>query len=337
MNGLLLSLRCILAAVFAVAGIGKLLDLEGSRRALEEFGVPRRAARVAGIALPAAELAVAIALLILPTARWGAAGALLLLLVFAAGVARSMSRGQTPDCHCFGQFHSEPAGRTTLIRNAAFAVGAAVVVVAGAGVSLTGGLGSLHGAAIALVGVSVLAVLLAFAVVELWSERRRLTREREALPAANALASGLRRGTRAPDFDLVPIRGTARSLTDLTERLRPTMLVFVSPTCSHCLDLLTALGRWQGTLADRLTLAAIFSGEREAVERLCEEHELSLAMAQGEGMDAFREYRLRATPSAVPIGANGVIAGAPAEGVPAIEAMIRSAVAAGADLVPANA
>ena len=113
-----MSIRCLLAVVFIVAAIGKLLDVEGSRRALVEFGVPVRATRLGAVLLPFAELAVAILLLFVPTARWGALGALLLLLAFSAGVARAMSRGEAPDCHCFGQIHSEPAGRSTLIRNA---------------------------------------------------------------------------------------------------------------------------------------------------------------------------------------------------------------------------
>jgi len=314
----------VLAAVFAVAAVGKLLDLEGSRRALQEFGVSARAAQLGGVALPVAELAVAIALLVLPLARWGAAAALVLLLIFAGGVARAMSRGEAPDCHCFGQLHSEPAGRSTLIRNAVLAAGAAFVLARGAGPSLNGGLGSLHGAAIALVAVSVLAALLAVAVAQLWADRRRLKSER----GANAVAppSGLRRGDRAPDFDLTPVRGTARSLTDMTERLHPTLLVFVSTGCPACIQMLASLGRWQESLADSVTLAAIFSGERDQVERLCKENELRLVLTE-ERFETFQHYRLRATPSAVPVGSNGIIVGAPAEGAPAIEALIRTAVA----------
>ena len=48
MPGFVLGVRIVLAAVFAVAGIAKLLDAAGSRGALEGFGVPRRAARPAG-------------------------------------------------------------------------------------------------------------------------------------------------------------------------------------------------------------------------------------------------------------------------------------------------
>ena len=324
MDALLLSVRCLLAAVFLVAAVGKLLDIEGSRRALAEFGVPPRVSRLGGVALPVAELAVAIALLIAPSARWGAAAALLLLLMFAGGVARAMARGQAPDCHCFGQIHSEPAGRSTLIRNAVLASGAALVVVAGPGPGLDGGLASLHGAEIALVAVSVLTALLAVAVAQLWADRRRLARELRAMTSAQA-APGLRRGTWAPDFDLDPVRGTVRSLTELTERLRPTVLVFVSTGCGACIELLPSLGRWQDSLSEAVTLAAIFAGERQEVERLCGEHELSLALTQ-EQNEAFELYRLRATPSAVLVGFDGIIAGAPAEGVPAIEALIRTAV-----------
>ncbi len=324
-DAVFLSIRCLLAVVFLVAAIGKLLDLAGSRRALEEFGVPAPAARIGGVALPIVELAVAIALVFRPSARWGAAAALLLLIVFAGGVARAMSRGQAPDCHCFGQIHSEPAGPSTLIRNAVLAAGAAALVVAGPGPSLDGALGSLHGAAIALVVVSVLAALLAAATAQLWADTRRLRTRLTAAIAAQG-APGLSRGAPAPDFDLAPVRGTIHSLTELTEQLRPSVLVFVSTACGPCLQMLPTLGRWQDSLSSSLTLAAIFAGEREEVERLCAEHELSLAMAQ-EADEVFDLYELRATPSAVLVDLKGIIASAPAEGVPAIEALVRTAAA----------
>jgi len=324
-DALLLSMRCLLAVVFIVAAIGKLLDLEGSRRALVEFGVPFRAARVGGVVLPVAELAVAIAMLFVPTARWGAAGALLLLLAFSAGVARAMSRGEAPDCHCFGQIHSEPAGRSTLIRNAVLAAASAFVVVAGPGPSLDGALGTLHGAQIALVAMSVLAAVLAGAVAQLWADRRRLRAELNAAQAAE-LPPGLPRGTPAPAFELAAVRGMAGSLAELSEQAGPTVLVFLSTGCGPCQTLLPSLAHWQDALSGSVTVAAIFEGAREEVERVSAEHELSPVLAQKE-QETFGLYALRATPSAVLIGAHGTIAGAPAEGVAAIEALIRTAAA----------
>ncbi len=322
---MLLSIRGVLAVVFLVAAVGKLFDLQGSRRALEEFDVPARAARLGGIALPVAELAVAIALLIRPTAGWGAAGALLLLLAFAGGVARAMSRGQAPDCHCFGQIHSEPAGRSTLIRNGVLAAAAAVVLVAGSGPSIDGALGNLHGAAIGLVAVSVLAGVLAVAVAQLWAGKRRLVRELAGAIAAEA-PRGLPRGTPAPEFELEPVRGTVRSLIELTRLQRPIVLIFVSTNCGPCLMMLDSLADWQDSLSSSVMLAAIFSGAMDDVERLSAEHQLSLALAQS-ASETFELYGLRATPSAVLVGVDGLIAGAPAEGVPAIEALVRTAAA----------
>ena len=325
MDAVLLSIRCVLAVVFIVAAIGKLLDLEGSRRALADFGVPVRATRLGGVLLPVAELAVAISLLFVPTARWGALGALLLLLVFGAGVARAMSRGEAPDCHCFGQIHSEPAGRSTLVRNAVLAAAAVLVVVAGPGPSLDGALGSLHGAQIALVATSVLAAVLAVEVAQLWAEGRRLRSELNAAQAAQA-PPGLPRGIPAPEFELAAVRGTAGSLTELTERALPTVLVFLSTGCGPCQALLPSLAHWQDALSGSVTVTAIFEGAREEVELMSAEHELSPVLAQKE-QETFELYALRATPSAVLIGPGGAIAGAPAEGVTAIEALVRTAAA----------
>ena len=44
-----------------------------------------------------------------------------------------MARGEEPDCHCFGQIHSAPAGPPTLARNAVLAGCAAVIVAYGSG------------------------------------------------------------------------------------------------------------------------------------------------------------------------------------------------------------
>jgi uncharacterized membrane protein YphA (DoxX/SURF4 family) len=55
----LLIARLLLALVFAVAGLAKLLDREGSRRTIVDFGVPSALAAPLGLVLPLAELAVA--------------------------------------------------------------------------------------------------------------------------------------------------------------------------------------------------------------------------------------------------------------------------------------
>ncbi len=327
MSALLLCARCVLAAVFLVAAAGKLLDLPGSRKALEEFGVPARVAALAGPALPIGEMAVAVALLIRPIAVAGAAGGLLLLIVFVAGVARAMAQGRAPDCHCFGQIHSEPAGPATLARNVVLASPALLIVIAGSGPSLDGGLSSLDGTQVALVATAVLAAALGLTAATLWGKTRRLQRELVSVRASKQ-PPGLPRGAPAPGFALAAIRGGASTLEDLRRPSQPTVLVFLSTRCVPCLTMLPKLADWQESLTNAVSLPAIFAGEHAEIERVAAEAGLSVALAQ-EGSEVFGLYALRATPSGVLIDADGVIAATPAEGVPAIEALIRSAAATG--------
>src|SRR5213596_875282 len=100
MNVMLLLIRLILAAVFAVAGVAKLLDRAGSRQSMREFGVPAALASPFAVLLPFAELATAILLLPAASAWWGAAGALALLALFIVAISVNLARGRTPDCHC---------------------------------------------------------------------------------------------------------------------------------------------------------------------------------------------------------------------------------------------
>src|SRR3954469_22391455 len=72
MDALLLAARLILAAVFVVSGISKLFDLSGSQAAMRSFGVPERFTRAGGVALPVAELVIAVLLIPVNTAKWGA-------------------------------------------------------------------------------------------------------------------------------------------------------------------------------------------------------------------------------------------------------------------------
>src|SRR5262249_5153225 len=72
MSVLLLGLRLGLAAVFSIAGVAKLRDRNGSRRALVEFGAPSATAPAGAVLLPIAELTTAVALVVTPAAAWGA-------------------------------------------------------------------------------------------------------------------------------------------------------------------------------------------------------------------------------------------------------------------------
>jgi uncharacterized membrane protein YphA (DoxX/SURF4 family) len=127
----LLLARLFLAAILAAAGVGKLLDRAGSRAAVTAFGVPEAFADEAAVTLPVLELVAAVALLPSATALWGGVLATALMVAFSAVVARALLRGEQPDCHCFGQLHSEPISRSTLARNLSLIALSGFVVEAG--------------------------------------------------------------------------------------------------------------------------------------------------------------------------------------------------------------
>ena len=131
MDAALFCARLVLAGVFAVAGTTKLLDRTGVREALVGFGLPPRLVAPVSWALPVAELLVAISLIPQVSAWWGALAALGLLLAFTAVIARSLARGERPDCRCFGQLHAAPVGWLTLLRNGILGIVAVFVLGAG--------------------------------------------------------------------------------------------------------------------------------------------------------------------------------------------------------------
>ena len=128
MNMVLLGVRCILATVFFAAGAAKLADGQGSRQAIVDFGLPPFLAPSLGLLVPLAEIVIAFALILATSAWWGSVGAAAMLLTFTGVVGYNLVRGRTPDCHCFGQLHSAPAGWTTLARNAVFVAMAGFVI-----------------------------------------------------------------------------------------------------------------------------------------------------------------------------------------------------------------
>jgi uncharacterized membrane protein YphA (DoxX/SURF4 family) len=327
-----LALRLLLAGVFLVAGIGKLRDLPGSRRAVADFGVPERAARVVGLLLPLAEIAIAVALVPAPSARWGALAAAILLAAFILGIARALSRGEQPDCHCFGQIHSEPAGRSTLIRNAVLLAFAAVIVAYGSGPALDDWVSARSAAELAAVGLGIWAVA---AATYAWTLRRRsqtLTNDLRVARRAGAAGGrfGLPIGTEAPAFTLDDIRGKPATLAGLLERGKPALLVFLSPGCGPCGPMVSKVYEWQQSLSERLTIAVISTGTAEQNAPL-EEEGLEDVLVQ-EGWEVANAFAVKGTPTAVVVSRRGLIASNLGEMEQAIEPLIRLALRQGVDL-----
>jgi methylamine dehydrogenase accessory protein MauD len=330
MDTAVLLIRILLAAVFALAGVGKLLDRDGSRRSLRDFGMSDALANPVSVLLPLAELAVAAGLVFRPTAQWALVGALLLLLAFMAGIANALRHGVQPDCNCFGQIHSAPAGRETLIRNGILAALAVFALAAGPGPAVDTWVRDRSAAELVAVAAAAAAIGLGFWALRLRADRQRLSQELNNERKRAALAPpGLPVGSEAPDFALLSIdRGEVVSLDSLRAGGRPVLLMFTSPNCGPCSQIFPILRRWQQSLSERVTIALVSVGTEEANEYLSEEHGLEHLLVQ-EGIEVSEAYHIRGTPSAVLVTGDGRIGTTTAERIHEVEPLVRHALRGG--------
>ncbi len=343
MTSALLIARFILAAVFLVAGVTKLWDLAGSRAAMSNFGLPKSLAAPLGLALPLVELVVAIALIPAASAHWGALGALVLLGLFVAGIAYVMVRGREAECHCFGQLHSSRVGWATLGRNLALALVAGFVIAGERGgpspsyMEWIGGLGRDQ-----LLTLSAVAIALAsFAgggwfMLHLLRQHGRILLRLDTLedelaargiiahPSRTGSTDGLAPGVPAPAFVLGNLNGGSTTLDDLLAANLPLMLVFSHPGCTPCVAMLPEIAGWQSAHGRDLNIALISQGSADNNRAAFAEHGIERVLLQREReiADAYEAY---ATPSAVLVSREGIIASPVAQGAAAIRAMISSA------------
>jgi thiol-disulfide isomerase/thioredoxin len=324
-----------LGAVFAVAAIAKLADLPGTRKAVVDFGIPRRVAAPTAVLLALTEIAVAIALVLAPTRGFGAAGALALIALLSAAVGVSLARGRRPDCHCFGSLHSAPAGAGTLARNAMLAALAALALV-----------GDLAGESQAIT-LPVLAALVAVALaagggagfLAVLRAHGRLVLRVDALESALADAgieldlepapqTGLPVGTPAPAFSAPGAVGGTVGRDDLLAPGLPVLLAFTAPGCEPCATLLPALAGWQREHADRLTVAIVSGGDRAAARSESLDHDLTSVIVDDD-LAIYQSYQAPGTPSAVLIAPDGKVASTVVAGPDAVGELVATAVGAG--------
>jgi thiol-disulfide isomerase/thioredoxin len=320
--------RLVLSAVFALAAVTKLADRQGTRRAAIDFGAPEPLAAALSRLLPIAELTVAILLLPASTALAGALGALGLLLLFSAAIAFNLSRGRAPDCHCFGQLASAPAGPGTQAGVAALAVAGNLT---GSDVSAYGWVGAMDGSGPVLLALAAGAALLAAgataylsllrrygrALVRLDRAERMLAEAGLAIPeTAPAKRVGLEPGTPAPEFDALP---------EMLAPGLPLLLIFASPGCGACETLLPQVAEWQTQHAGRVTVAIASHADPEQVDAEAAEFGLSRVLVD-ERQELYRAFEASGTPSALLIAPDGSVASHVASGREPIEALVASVV-----------
>ncbi len=344
MDTAILIARLLLAAVFVVSGVAKLMDRPGSRKAVVEFGVPDSLAGPLAALLPWGELAIAASLIPSSSAWWGALAGGALLLLFITAIAVNLARGRAPDCHCFGQLANEAIGWSTIARNAALVAVAGFALSRGPGhhaISAIGWFGDLAGAERISLVIGLAALVLVggalWLLLQIISQNGRLLARLDELeqrlaaapgvaaapelPKPAAPAAGLPMGTLAPSFALSGLFGETLTLDALRAAGKPVLLNFMDPGCGPCTALLPDVARWQQELAPRLTIALLSRGTIEENRGKTDAHGLThvLLQADREVSDAYKSY---GTPGAVLVLPNGTIGSPVAAGAEQIRALV---------------
>ena len=325
----LLISRIILAAVFVVAGLGKLFDYPGSRKSMRDFGVPAPLTGIAAVVLPLAELSCAVGLLLDAYAWRAAIGIGALLIVFTGGVAVNLARGRKIHCHCFGQLSSEPVSSSTLVRNFVLLALAGLIVWQGPGAwpqwpALT----AFEIALLSLVGVLTLAVAgalwLAFHMLR---QNGRLLLRLETIEKKLKIdphapeVPGIPLGEPAPVFELSDLAGETVALESFVRATAPLLLVFSEPACGACEELQPKLAEWQREHSERLRIVPISRGHVEANRDRSQRSGVTGVLMQKD-REVWNAYQVKATPGAVLIK-EGKIASPLAEGGEAIGDLVR--------------
>jgi hypothetical protein len=297
------------SVVLLVSGVAKVGDAEATRAAFIAMNVPTfLRARSVVRSLPYGELALGIALL----ATWGwllaAVGAIVtaLFLTYFLLVARALRSGDQVHCNCFGTIGDDRVTRATLARNGVLAVLAILAIVFGAAGS--GVVPALRDFEAADWWWSVMVVLVAAAAVLVTAPGRP---ERQAEVPDEDLVDYLRQ--RIP-FGM--LQNEERGNTTLRQLVahRAQLLVFMSVGCGSCHEVAAHLVDWSARLGP-VELSTVFTSPLDDIPDDLKPPGIK-RWFDGEGAvtDMFSAGR----PSAVLLGADGMLAGGPVAGTRAI-------------------
>ena len=312
----------IIAAVLIVSGVAKLRrpdDVSG----WAEMGVPAALRRPFLVRLhPWGEIALGVALLGLGGIL-GAGAALVataLMTAYLVLVVRVVRTKEDASCACFGT--KKAVTRVTVIRNSWYVAVAAAALATTWATPLWGG----PLAVVPAEGWLWIAGLVAAAItvaVTLWPEpevAEASAAGAQAVPAGDAQADEEMLDyvrTRTPAVPVTRADGVTVNLRQLSQE-GPLLLLAVRPGCGACVPVMAKVAGWRELLPEvsiRLLLANRPDGE-EFAER---EEPMSLHDPEQYVRGSIADW---ATPTAVLLGADGMLAGGPVTGDSAISAFV---------------
>ncbi|MCJ1674883.1 hypothetical protein MT355_16605 [Rathayibacter sp. VKM Ac-2929] len=233
-------------AVLVVSGVLKLGRTERFRASLAALGLPARlsAGPLFARAFPVVEIALGLAILLAPSPlhRGALLGAVTVDVVFLVVAIRAVRAPEPVECECFGGLGDARMTGRTVARN--------VVLLA---LALAGLVGAAAPAELLVPGVpALLAVLLALALVPV---RDRLAAR---APAASTPAPASASPSDLGDLAFLTAAGEPIALAEWADP--PTHLVFFSPSCISCHELVERFRWWPNGLREGEELMPVFLG-----------------------------------------------------------------------------
>lgn len=322
-DALVVVVPALLAGVLVLSGVGKLGDrdrLTGWR----DLGVPEALQRPAlAVAHPCVEIVLAAAVVLTGGVARVVASALMLalMLAYAALVAVALRRPGPVECSCFGARRSAPVTLMTLWRN----VWLSLLAVTGLATAVLDGrpawsVVAASGAWWWVFGVASAAVT---AVLVLPGSPATATATATATqPSATSAATDAAPEldyvrSRTPDVPVTLADGSTATLRELSAE-RAVLLLEVSEACGGCVEVIRSIPTWREDLPEvdvrvLVTAPPAESGLTSTTEpQSLHDAPFHVSRSLGYGM----------TPTAVLLGADGLLAGGPVIGDAAIREFI---------------
>ncbi len=323
-----------LAAVLALSGIGKIRDDDATTgRSWEDLGVPAGVnARWLRRSHPWAEILLAVALVV--AQAWlgvAAAGAgVALCVIYLVLIARAAARPEPATCDCFGSTAPTVITARTVARNVVLLLLALMALVHVLQVGSPA-------QALATAPASTWWWLAAVAVAALTTSLVGPAPSREAASAVDAVPAT---GSSAPAADggpaeaeyvrtltplarLVDADGTSHDITHMSAR-RAQLLLFVNPGCGSCVPVAEKVPGWQESMPE-VQIRLVVTQELAQLSTVRPDW-MPFALHDPDGL-ASRMLRVTATPTAVLLGTDGMLAGGPVAGFDAVTHLVDDVVA----------
>ncbi len=318
MTNLLLVAPILLSLTLLVSGLAKLGSRRGTEEAMTSLRLPLRGLhRPLASALPVLEILLALALWV-PSVLVQVVVAVvvaLLMLAYLVIIARALTWDEQVECSCFGSFASPTVSAATLGRNLVLTLLGLLTVAAAASGAMTQALVrtplDLTGLGAAVLLSVVLAVLTLGGTAPAGAAAAPTSAGADAAPEGEEEMLDYER-TPIPGAVLQRPDGGLITLDQLTAQ-QAALLVFVTEGCGPCERVLDQLPGWIADLSPVIQVTAVFSRPldqlRERTEQRVGEHALhDLRFIARTALGAS------GAPSAVLLGADGLLAGGPVRG-----------------------